>query len=167
MSEDYEVKIKKIARIFLESEKKMIKRMDLLAFVHDSDLLDEMISDLLDRFEQLGYDMITTRYLNEIYYVLTSPGVDKNLTPIMYGALAIILALNREFGKDIEINRAQELFDDIWNEIEFMIENGYLDRVKIKNEELLVITPAGKAIFKNIITDLDINQIMKNLSKEK
>lgn len=166
MSENYEVKLKKLARIFLESEKKMIRRDDLLAYVHDAEILDSMISDLLERFEPLGYEMIRTKYLNDVYYVLTSSGVDKNLTPTMYGALAILLALNREFGKDLQYLKAKELFIEIWDQIEFLIENNYLDKITIKGEDYVVLTPVGKAMFKNVIANINIEQILKNLSPE-
>ena len=86
--ENQDSKIKRICRLLLESQEKTIKEKDLLTLVeNDDDLFQEVIGEVNTRFDELGYELIRTTFMDEIYYLLSSSGMDKNLTPQMYGIL--------------------------------------------------------------------------------
>lgn len=163
MSEDYELMVRKISQILLESPKKMIKESDIINLIDDEDMLDEIISDINSRFEQINYEIVKTRFINDVYYIVTSEGMDKNLTPQMYGFLAIIVGLNKDLGRDLEVVEVEKIFSEIWEEIEFLIENNYIAKYEIKGRNVLIPTPMAKILFKDLISDLNIDKIMQNL----
>jgi hypothetical protein len=166
MNDEYERKIKKISKILLESSNKMIKERDLATYIQDEQLFNEMIEDLNSRFEKIGYEIIKTNFINEIYYILTSEGIDKNLTPQMYGILAIIIGLNKEMNSNLTIEESKEIFSNVWEEITFLKENDYLIEYSIDNTNYLIPTPTAKVIFRNFLSDLDLDKILKNLGLE-
>ncbi len=167
MNDEYERKIKKISKIMLESSNRMTKEKDLLIYIQDEDLFEELIGDLNSRFENIGYEIIKTSFLNENYYILSSDGIDSSLTPQMYGALAIIIGLNKEMNSNLTIEESKEIFSNIWEEIEFLKENKYLVQYSIDNTDFLIPTPIAKVLFKNFISELEIGKIMNNLGIEK
>jgi hypothetical protein len=167
MSEEYEKKIKKISQLLIENPERMIKEKDLITFVQDANVLEEMISDLVSRFEKIGYDILKTRFINDTFYLLTTEGIDKKLTPQMYGILALIIGLSKELGKEMKISDAQNIFSEIWDEANFLIENKYLNEIKMENDTYLVAGPIAKAVFKNFINEISFEKIMENLGIKK
>lgn len=167
MSEEYEKKIKKISQLLIESPEHMVKEKDLILFVQDSNLFEEIMGDLVIRFEKIGYDIIKTKFMNENIYLLATEGMDKKLTPQMYGILAIIIGLNKDIGTELKFSDAKTIFSDVWNEIEFLIENKYLSEIKIENESYLITSPISKVLFKNFINDISFEKISEILKLKK
>ena len=73
--------------------------------------------------------------------------------------LGMIIGLQNDLGKPISKNDAQKLFQDVWAEIELLLEMNYLAYDK-KDEEKIVLTPIGKAAMKNISKDLSIRNFI-------
>ena len=61
---EYEQKVKKISKIFLEGTNRMLSEKDLLNYLDNFDLLEEILDDLNARFENIGYEIISTVFLN-------------------------------------------------------------------------------------------------------
>lgn len=167
MSEEYEKKIKKISQLLIETPEHIVKEKDLILFVQDSNVLEEIMSDLVIRFEKIGYEIIKTRFMNDVIYLLATEGIDKKLTPQMYGILAIIIGLNKDIGSELKTSDAKNIFTDVWSEVEFLIENKYLNELKIENESYLVTSPMSKVLFKNFINDISFEKISEILKLKK
>ncbi len=162
--ENQETNIKRICRLLLESQEKTLKEKDLLALVQNDDLLfQELISEVHSRFDQIGYELIRTTFMEESYYLLAGSGMDKNLTPQMYGILGLIFSFQKEFSRDLTLNESQDIFKSQWQEIIFLQEKGYLQEHTLHKETYLLITPIGKVIFKDIISDMSLNAILDDL----
>ncbi len=162
--ENQESKIKRICRLLLESQEKTIKEKDLLILVeNDEGLFQEIIGEVYSRFEEIGYELIRTSFMDESYYLLASSGMDKNLTPQMYGILGLIFSFQKEFSRDISLPEAKEIFASQWQEISFLQEMGYLQEHILQKETYLLITPIGKVIFKDIISNIALDVILDDL----
>jgi hypothetical protein len=159
-----EMKIRQICRILLESPEKIIKEKELLKLLeNDEELFHELISNVNARFDQIGYELIRTTFLGEVYYLLAGSGMDKNLTPQMYGILGLIFSFQKEFTRDLTISEAREIFKTQLQELQFLQEKGYLKEHTIQKTPYLLITPIGKVLFKDVISDLSLNTILKDL----
>ena len=162
--ENQDSKIKRICRLLLESQEKTIKEKDLLTLVeNDDDQFQEIISEVHSRFEDLGYELIRTTFMDEAYYLLASSGMDKNLTPQMYGILGLIFSFQKEFSRDLTLPEAKDIFKSQWQEILFLQEKGYLQEHILQKEIYLLITPIGKVIFKDLISDISLDTILDDL----
>ena len=162
--ENQDSKIKRICRLLLESQEKTIKEKDLLTLVeNDDDLFQEVIGEVNTRFDELGYELIRTTFMDEIYYLLASSGMDKNLTPQMYGILGLIFSFQKEFSRDLSLPEAKDIFKSQWQEILFLQEKGYLHEQTLQKEIYLLITPIGKVIFKDLISDISLDAILDDL----
>ncbi|TFG20652.1 MAG: hypothetical protein EU530_02460 [Promethearchaeota archaeon] len=163
-NKNQESKIKRICRLLLESQEKTIKEKDLLILVeNDEGLFQEIIGEVYSRFEEIGYELIRTSFMDEAYYLLASSGMDKNLTPQMYGILGLIFSFQKEFSRDISLPEAKEIFTSQWQEISFLQEKGYLQEHTLQKETYLLITPIGKVIFKDIISNIALDVILDDL----
>jgi len=159
-----EANIRRICKILLESQDRMIKKKDLLSFAqYNEDLFQELISKVNSRFEQIGYELIRTTFMEEIFYLLSSSGMDKNLTPQMYGILGLIFSFQKEFSRDLTMEEAKKIFTSQWEEISFLLEKGYLQEYTIKNDSYLLISPVAKVIFKDILSELSFDAILDDL----
>jgi len=101
--------------------------------------------------------------MDEIYYLLASSGMDKNLTPQMYGILGLIFSFQKEFSRDLSLPEAKDIFKSQWQEILFLQEKGYLHEQTLQKEIYLLITPIGKVIFKDLISDISLDAILDDL----
>lgn len=157
---EYEKKVKKISKIFLEGTSRMLSEKDLLNYLDNSDLLEDVLDDLNARFENIGYEIISTVYLKKKFYLLVTQGKDMRLNPEQYGILAIILGINKEIGRNLTMNEVKELFSNVWRDIKYLIEFGYLSENTIKNETHIILTPITKILFKNVIDQIGITKIL-------
>jgi len=155
----FEEVVKNIAKIVLTSPQKMIREEDLRILSKDFEF-EEIISAVYINLKNLGFEFIKSRFLDQVYYVLTSEGKDDSITPSQYGTLALILALSKELDENLEINDLEEIFKVVWtSDVDFLINNDYLRRFEDQN--ILRITPLGKALLKNILQDLDLKNLLE------
>ncbi len=162
--ENQEAKIKRICKLLLESKDRMIKEKELLALVQNNEVqFQNLISEVYSRFEQIGYELIRTTFMEESYYLLATSGMDKDLTPQMYGILGLIFSFQKEFTRDLMMDEAREIFDDLWQEMTFLQEKGYLQEQNVHNESYLIITPIGKVLFKDILSEIALDAIFKEI----
>jgi hypothetical protein len=155
----FEEVVKKIAKIVLTSPQKMIREEDLRIISKNFEF-EEIISAVYLNLKNIGFEFIKSRFLDQVYYVLTSEGKDDSITPSQYGTLALILALSKELDENLEINDLEEIFKVVWtSDVEFLIKNDYLRRFEDQN--ILRITPIGKALLKNILQDLDLKNLLE------
>ena len=151
--------VKNIAKIVLTSPQKMIREEDLRIISKDFEF-EEIISAVYINLRNIGFEFIKSKFLDQVYYVLTSDGKDDNITPSQYGTLALILALSKELDENLEINDLEEIFKVVWtSDVEFLIKNDYLRRFEDQN--ILRITPLGKALLKNILQNLDLKNLLE------
>ncbi len=164
-NDDSEQIIQRMCKLLLESNEKVIKEKDLLNLVqNDDDLFQDVIGEVNSRFEQIGYELIRTSFMQEVYYLLATSGMDKQLTPQMYGIMGLIFSFQKEFGRDLTLEESKTIFSDAWDEIIFLKEQGYLFEHTTKTTSSLLITPTGKVLFKDILTDLSLNSILDKLN---
>ena len=151
--------VKNIAKIVLTSPQKMIREEDLRIISKNFEF-EEIISAVYINLKNIGFEFIKSKFLDQVYYVLTSEGKDDSITPSQYGTLALILALSKELDENLEINDLEEIFKVVWtSDVEFLIKNDYLRRFEDQN--ILRITPVGKALLKNVLQDLDLKNLLE------
>jgi len=155
----FEEVVKNIAKIVLTSPQKMIREEDLRIISKDFEF-EEIISAVYLNLKNIGFEFVKSKFLDQVYYVLTSEGKDDSITPSQYGTLALILALSKELDENLEINDLEEIFKVVWtSDVEFLIKDDYLRRFEDQN--ILRITPLGKALLKNILQDLDLKNLLE------
>ncbi len=155
---NFEEAVKNITKIILTSPQKMIREEDLRNLSKNFDF-EQIISTVYLNLKKIGFEFITSNFLDQKFYVLTSEGKDDSITPSQYGTLALILALSKEVDENIKISDLKEIFKEVWAaDVEFLIENDYLR--KIEDLDIIKITPLGKAILKNIIQDLNLKNLL-------
>ena len=161
MINNYEEIVRKITRLILTNQQKMIREDDLKN-MYDSSLgidFNKIISDVYEQLRKVGFELVKTNFLNQKYYVLISEGKDDNITPSQYGTLALILALSKEVEENMKISDLKEMFSEVWNsDVDFLIENDYLR--KIEDLGVVKITPLAKATFFNILPDLKLKNLL-------
>ncbi len=159
----YNDMIRRISKLILTNQQKMIREEDLKNLFDNSMNYDfnKIISEVYVNLKNIGFELITTVFLEQKYYVLTSEGKDDNLTPSQYGTLALILALSKEVDENMRLSDLQDIFSEVWNaDVEFLIEKDYLRKIQVKSLEIVKVTPIGKAIMKNIIQDLSLKNLL-------
>ena len=162
---NFEDIVKNLAKIILTSPQKMIREEDLLNLTKNFDF-EEVISAVYSNLRNVGFEFIKSRFLDQNYYILTSEGKDDRVTPSQYGTLALILALSKELDENLDINDLKDIFKEVWNsDMKFLIENDYLR--KIENQNILKITPLGKALLKNIIKDIELKNLLEAFKRKK
>jgi hypothetical protein len=150
--------VNNISNIVLTSPQKMIREEDLRILSKNFDF-EEIISAVYLNLINVGFELIKSKFLDQVYYILTSEGKDDNVTPSQYGTLALIIAYSKELGENLEITDLKEIFKDVWSsDVEFLIDNDYLRRFGDQN--ILRVTPLGKALLKNIIQELDLKKLL-------
>jgi len=160
----FEEVVKNIAKIVLTSPQKMIREEDLRVISKDFEF-EEIISAVYLNLKNLGFEFIKSKFLEQVYYVLTSEGKDDSITPSQYGTLALILALSKELDENLEINDLEEIFKVVWtSDVDFLINNDYLRRFEDQN--ILRITPLGKALLKNVLQDLDLKNLLETFTSK-
>ena len=162
---NFEEIVKNIAKIVLTSPQKMIREEDLLILTKNLDF-EQVISAVYSNLKNVGFEFIKSRFLDQNYYILTSEGKDDRVTPSQYGTLALILALSKELDENLDINDLKNIFKEVWNtDMKFLIENDYLR--KIEDQNILKITPLGKALLKNIIKDIELKNLLETFKRKK
>jgi len=153
--------VKKITRLILTNQQRMIREEDLRNICDDSLDFNQMINDVYLNLKNVGFELITTKFLDQKYFILTTEGKDDNITPSQYGSLALILALSKEIDENIKISDLKEMFSNVWgSDIEYLIEYDYLRKIQIEDSEIIKVTPLGKAIMKNIIQNLQLKNLI-------
>jgi hypothetical protein len=160
-----ESKIEQLGRLLLQNEQKMTRERDLINLCNSMEELESYIPELQQRFAGLGLNLIRTKYKSERFYVLTAPGKDDRVTPRMYGVLALFVALNNDIGQELPIAEAQNLFNDVWDDVNQLKMLQYLEETKEGDQTVLSVSPLAKAAFKNILKDLDIKKILSFVGK--
>ena len=159
---NFEEVVRNIAKIILTSPQKMIREEDLRILSKNFEF-EEIISAVYLNLQNNGFEFIKSKFLDQVYYVLTSEGKDDNVTPSQYGTLALILALSKEIDENLEIKDLEEIFEEVWtSDVEFLIKNDYLR--KFEDQNILRVTPLGKALLKNILQDLDLKNLLEALT---
>jgi len=158
--------VKKITRLILTNEQKMIREEDLINICDESLDFDQVINEIYDNLKNVGLELIVSTFLEERYYILTSEGIDDDISPSQYGTLALILALSKEIDNNLKLNDAKQIFSKVWKDVEFLLENDYIQKISIKNLEIIKINPLGKALMKNIIQDLKLKNLLEVFKKE-
>ena len=162
---NFEEIVKNIAKIVLTSPQKMIREEDLLILTKNLDF-EQVISAVYSNLKNVGFEFIKSRFLDQNYYILTSEGKDDRVTPSQYGTLALILALSKELDENLSLNDLKDIFKEVWNtDMKFLIENDYLR--KIEDQNILKITPLGKALLKNIIKDIELKNLLEAFKRKK
>jgi len=162
---NFEAVVKNIAKIIITSPQKMIREEDLMILTKNLDF-EQVISAVYSNLRNVGFEFIKSRFLDQNYYILTSEGKDDRVTPSQYGTLALILALSKELDENLDINDLKDIFKEVWNtDMKFLIENDYLRR--IENQNILKITPLGKALLKNIIKDIELKNLLEAFKRKK
>ncbi|MEJ2279644.1 MAG: hypothetical protein P8Y70_18165 [Candidatus Lokiarchaeota archaeon] len=155
---------RKIANLILTSPQKMIREDDLKTISRDLNF-EEIMSEVYLNLQRVGFELIKTNFLGQGYYILTTDGIDDNITPSQYGILAIIAAIGKDLDEVIPIKDIKEIFEEIWDtDLKFLIDNDYIR----KNEEFSIIrlSPLGKAALKNIYNDLQLDNLIKIFENE-
>ena len=162
---NFEETVKNIAKIVLTSPQKMIREEDLLILTKNLDF-EQVISAVYSNLKNVGFEFIKSKFLDQNYYVLTSEGKDDRVTPSQYGTLVLILALSKELDDNLDMNDLKDIFKEVWStDIKFLIENDYLR--KIEDQNILKITPLGKALLKNIIKDIELKNLLETFKRKK
>ena len=162
---NFEDIVKNIAKIVITSPQKMIREEDLMILTKNLDF-EQVISAVYSNLKNVGFEFIKSRFLDQNYYILTSEGKDDRVTPSQYGTLALILALSKELDENLDINDLKDIFKEVWNtDMKFLIENDYLR--KIEDQNILKITPLGKALLKNIIKDIELKNLLEAFKRKK
>lgn len=158
---DNNEKISRICRLILQNEKKMTKEQDLINLCENPEELEELLPDIVTRFEQIGFNLVRSKYRNEKYYVLTSIGKDDQISPKMYGTLGLIIAFFNELGEEQGVSELKEIFNEVWDEVKQLVALNYLQIYQGMQGELLAVTPLGKACFRNVLKELDFKKYLQ------
>jgi len=163
-NQDIENTVRKITKLILTNPQKLIREEDLRTLSSDQNF-DDLISKVYTNLQNVGFELIKTKFFDQSFYVLTTDGMDDTISPSQYGILALITALSKELEENLPIKDIKELFSDVWDsDVKFLIDNDYLR----ENEDLATIrvTPLGKAILKNIIQDLRLKNLLNVFEQE-
>lgn len=151
--------VQNITRIILTNPQKMIREEDLRNLCKNFEFKN-IISKVYLNLKNVGFELITSKFLDQNYYILTSYGKDDNITPSQYGTLALILALSKEVDENIKIYDLKEIFGKVWNsDIKFLIDNDYIR--EFENLGIIKVTPLGKALLKNIVQNLQLKNLLR------
>ena len=155
---------KNITKIILSNPQKMIREEDLKNLSKDLKF-EQVMSEIYVNLQNIGFELIKTKFLEQTFYILTSEGKDDDITPSQYGALALIVALSKEVDENIKIEDLKEIFANVWDtDIQFLIENDYLR--KFDDLGTIKVAPLGKAIMKNIIVDIKLKNLLNLFNEE-
>jgi len=162
---NFEDLVRNIAKIVITSPQKMIREEDLLILTKNLNF-EQVINAVYSNLKNVGFEFIKSRFLGQNYYILTSEGKDDRVTPSQYGTLALILALSKEMDANLDLNDLKDIFKEVWNtDMKFLFENDYIR--KIEDQNILTITPLGKALLKNIIKDIELKNLLEVFKRKK
>ena len=159
--ENFNQIVRKITKLILTNQQKMLRDEDLKNLCEGSNF-DQIINEVYLNLKKVGFELITTKFLDQKYFVLTSEGKDDDITPSQYGTLALIVALSKEVDENIKVDDLKEIFSEVWtSDVKFLIDNDYLRKISIGDLELVKITPLGKAALKNIIQNIQLKNLLE------
>jgi hypothetical protein len=160
-------KVKSISKIILTNKQKMIREEDLRNLCENFDF-DQIINEVYTNLKKVGFELITTKFLDQKFYILTTEGKEDDVTPSQYGTLALILALSKEVDENIKLSDLKEIFSEVWNpDIEFLFGKDYIRNVNIDGLDIVKITPLGKAVLKNIIDNIQVQNLLNIFTEDK
>ena len=139
---------------------KLTKEQDLRNLCDSDEEYEEVIKELVRRFSSLGVSVVRTQYHGDRYYVLSTPGKDDAVSINMYGTLSLIVAVFNDLGMDLSLDQLKDIFSEVWEDIENLIQINYLQISKEKEKEMLKITPLGKAALKNVLKTLELKDFI-------
>ena len=76
---NFEETVKNIAKIVLTSPQKMIREEDLRILSKTFEF-EEILSAVYLNLQNIGFEFIKSKFLDQVYYVLTSEGKDDKVT---------------------------------------------------------------------------------------
>ena len=156
-----ETNINRLSQFILQNKLGMVREQDLQNLCPSAEEFVQTIPELIKNFHAIGLSLIRTTFKGEKYFVLTSPGKDPLISPNMYGTLALILATYNEIGSSLPIEQIRTLFQEVWGDVEQLISANYLSADTTSQDEHLLITPLGKAAFKNIAKNLNFRELIE------
>ena len=157
---------RKITKVILTNQQKMLREDDLRNLCEGSNF-DQIIKSVYASLQNIGFELITTKFLDQKYYVLTSEGKDDAISPSSYGTLALILALSKEVDENIQLSDLKEIFSEVWSSVNDLILNDYLRKININDLDIIKITPLGKATLKNIIHNINLKNLLEVFKNKK
>lgn len=161
---NFEETVEQITRLILTSPQKMIREEDLRNLSKNFNF-EDIINSIYLNLKKVGFEIVTSKFLDQKFYVLATNGKDDDITPSQYGTLALIVALSKEIDENIKISDLKEIFSEVWaSDINFLIQKDYLR--ELKDLGLIKVTPIGKAVLKNVIDDLTLKNLL-DIFKEK
>jgi len=156
---DYDDVVKKISRVILTHEQKMIREEDLYNLCGDSINFENAMIDVYSYLKNVGFDLVKTSFQEQKFYVLITEGKDDKITPSQYGTLALILALTKEIDENIRIDDLKEIFFEVWtSDIQTLIEKDYLR--EFEDLGIIKVTPLAKAMFYSVFKDLKLQNLI-------
>ena len=155
-----EQKIQQVSRLILQNKSGMVQEQDIINLFPNTDEYAEAIKQIVFRYRQIGLSLVRTDFKGKKYYVVSSPGKDDQISPAMYGALGIIVAMYNELGTVVSISKLKEVLSDVWNEIELLQEANYLEEHEENGEKKLILTPLAKAATQKIAGGLKIRDFI-------
>jgi hypothetical protein len=166
---NYKNTVRNLTRLIITNKQKMIREEDLKNLCSENLDFNELIKEIYINLKNVGFELISSTFLEQKYYILTAEGKDDKITPSQYGTLALILALSQEIDENINLEELKEMFSEVWaSDVKNLLENDYIRKIKIDNSEIIRITPLGKATLKNIISDLNLKSLIAAVkNKEK
>jgi len=163
-NQEIEKTVRKITKLILTNPQKLIREEDLQTLSGKQDF-EDLISQVYRNLQNVGFELIKTKFFDQNFYVLTTDGMDDTISPSQYGILALITALSKELEENLPIKDIMELFSDVWDsDIKFLFDNDYLRQ--IEDLDIVRVTPLGKAILKNIIQDLKLKNLLNVFEQE-
>jgi len=158
--------VKKISKLILTNEQKMIREEDLMNLCPESINFDHVINQTYQNLQDIGFELITSTFLDQKYYILTSEGKDDDITPSQYGTLAFILALSKDVDENLKYSDIKDIFSEVLENVEILIEKDFIRKISVNNLEIIKVTPLGKALLKNIIEDINLKNLLDVFKKE-
>jgi hypothetical protein len=157
---EYNESVTNITKMIITSPQSLIREEDLRNLCVGFDF-EDVLSEVYTNLKNIGFEFIKSQFLDQNYYILTSEGKDDNISPSQYGTLALILTLSKEIDEDLKIDDLKEVFNEVWaSDVEILIENDYLR--EIEKYGIIKVTPLGKAVLKNIISDLNLSDLLES-----
>lgn len=153
-----ETNINRLSQVILQG--RMIRQQDLQNLCSSAEEFVQTIPELIKNFQAIGLSLARTTFKGDKYFILTSPGKDPSISPSMYGTLALILTMYNEIGSDLPVEQMRKLFQEVWSDVEQLMDANYLQVDSTQQEEHLLITPMGKAAFKNIVKNLKFKELI-------
>ena len=151
--------VQKISKLLLTNKQKMIREEDLKNLCDENLNFNEIIAAVYSSLENVGFNLIKTKFQEQMYYVLIAKGKDDDITPSQYGILALILALSKEIDENMKVGDLKEIFSEVWSsDVESLIEKDYL-RI-IEDLDIIKVTPLTKAALFNVFQDLKLQNLI-------